>query len=317
MAVKLPAKKYKKRNPTQLRLSFVGEGGTTQFIDIAMALSIMNQRAYSQGVYYYVNSVEMYNNENSYIDLHVLPDTWVTRAAWQRGKRLFDRMNNQALAAVGNRSIIPKYHDFKVYMSDRHRTTGTLTPRMFDINSLAGGYSPDEWKYSEFASADDDGDTTQESDNFYVHMLGPKTPLGGTGDNWDSIGLIESWNFTRARPQAEEPNTTLTSTLASDPLANVFDFSSEEQMNDILTGLADDNDQPPYDHDNAVGTSVISMSQVARLATTPSTGRVAKSSGFCVPFGLICVDPQSTNTDWRIVLNLAQGTYGGVYAENP
>jgi len=314
MAVKLPAKKYKKRNPTQLRLSFVGEGGTTQFIDIAMALSILNQRSYAQGVYYYVNSVEMYNNENSFIDLHVLPDTWVTRAAWQRARRLWNNMNERALEAVGNRSIIPKYHDFKVYMSDLHRSTGTLSPKMFDVNSLAGGYSADEWKYSEFASADDDNDAIQQADNFFVHMLGPKT---GTSANWTSIGVIESWNSTRARPQSEDPNTTLTATLVADPLANVADYSSEEQLNDVLTGLADDNDQPPYDHDNAVGTAVASMSHVARLATTPSTGRVAKSSGFCAPFGLICVDPQSTNTDWRIVLNLAQGTYGGVYAENP
>jgi len=312
MGDNLPAKKYKKRNPTQLRLAFTGEGGTTQFIDIGLALSILNQRAYRQGVYYYVNSVEMYNNENSYIDLHTLPDTWMTRAAWSRGKRLFDKMNDHALEAIGNPTVKPKYHDFKVYMSDLHRTTGSLSPKLFTVNSSTGGYSADEWAYSQFKSADDDGDPNQQSDNFYVHMLGPKT---GTSSNWTSIGLIESWSRTRARTQPEDPVTTATANLIEDPLANVFDYSSEEQMNDILTGLADDNDQPPYDHDNPPGTAVASMNQVARLVTTPSIGRVAKASGFCVPFGLICVDPQSTNTDWRVVLNLAQGTYHGVYAE--
>jgi len=31
--------------------------------------------------------------------------------------------------------------------------------------------------------------------------------------------------------------------------------------------------------------------------------------------GLICVDPQNTASAYRVVINLAQGTYHGVYAE--
>ena len=50
----LPAKKYKKTNPTQLRLEFEGQGNITQFIDIGMALSAINRKFARQGVYYYV-----------------------------------------------------------------------------------------------------------------------------------------------------------------------------------------------------------------------------------------------------------------------
>ena len=66
---------------------------------------------------------------------------------------------------------------------------------------------------------------------------------------------------------------------------------------------------------NSVGDSVFGMCQVARLVTTVTNGRTTKASGFCVPFGLLCVDPQDTSTSFRLVLNLAPGTYHGVYAE--
>lgn len=75
----LPAKKYKKTSPTTTRLSFEFDGGATQFVDIGRALSILNRKFYRQGVYYYVNSVEIYNNETGVVDLHTIPDNWVTR----------------------------------------------------------------------------------------------------------------------------------------------------------------------------------------------------------------------------------------------
>ena len=90
MQSNLPAKKYKKGSPAQIRLSFeVPAGRVTRFIDIAQALSAINRKAYRQGVYYYVNSVEMYDNSVQITNLHVIPDTWITRAAYRRAKGLY------------------------------------------------------------------------------------------------------------------------------------------------------------------------------------------------------------------------------------
>ena len=307
----MPAKKYTKKNPTVRRLSFVGSGGTTQFIDIGLALSILNQRAYRQGVYYYVNSIELYNNEDAYVDIHTVPDTWYVRTAYRRAKKLFDQMNDRAIAQLGS-DITPKYHDFKVYMSDLHRTTGNMDSKLFNINSASANYTADEWAYSQFKSADDDGDPVQQADNFYVHMLGGHT---GSASNWTSIGVVKSYADTKVRMQAADPNLPATATIQADPLLNIVDYSSEEQLNDVISGLADDNDSPPYDHNHMPGEGTASMQHVARLATSVSSGRVTKASGFCAPFGLICIDPQDTATAYRVVINLAQGTYNGVYAE--
>ena len=317
----LPAKKYKKTSPTVTRLSFEFDGGHTEFIDIAKALSAINRKFYRQGVYYYVNSVEIYNDETGVVDLHTLPDNWITKNAWNRGFQLYQKMNSMVdeISNVGR----PKYHDFKVYMSDRHRTTGTATPSMYNINAGYANYVSDEWAYAKFVSADSDGDISddpnanpplqvnQEADDFKVHMLGPHV---GSSDNWTSVGLIKSYADSRQLPpQLGAPETPVDAPI--DPMMNIFDMSSEEQLNDIVHNLDVLNDQTPYNRIHYVGQDVSSMQHVARIGTEAGVGRIGRASGFCAPFGLICVDPHGVSTAFRVVLNLAQGTYHGVYAE--
>lgn len=302
----LPAKKYSKKSPTVTRLSFEFDGGATQYIDIAMALSAINRRFYRQGVYYYVNSVEIYNNETGVVDLHTLPDTWVTKNAWNRGFRMFQKMN----ALVDMPGQTPKYHDFKVYMSDLHRTTGSTRPSLYTINANHQLQIVDDWEYSQFVSADDDGDAIQQADNFFAHMLGGHV---GSPTNWTSIGLIKSYAETRATVQPADPSDQ--NIDITDPLLNLFDSSSEDQINDIAQNLLDDNDQPPYNQNQYPGEAVTTMQHVARIGTEVGVGRVGRASGFCAPMGLICVDPYGVSTAFRVVLNLAVGTYHGVYAE--
>ena len=313
----LPAKKYKKTSPTITRLSFECSGGATKFIDIAKALSIVNRRFYRQGLYYYVNSIEVYNNETGVVDLHTVPDTWVMKNAHTRGRKLFAKMNalaNAPLTYVGR----PKYHDFKVYMNEMHMHDGSLDPSLYGVNATAAttGLSADDWQYSRFVSADDDHDAIQDADQFFCHMIGTHV---GTSANWDSVGLAISYAMSRVELQPDEITTGPTSgsltNAETDPLLNVFDFSSEEQMNEIVRQLDTDNDETPYDLDQYIGTGSNHMQHVARVGTEVGVGRVGRASGFCAPFGLICVDPHGVSTDFRVVINLAVGTYHGVYAE--
>ena len=308
----LPAKKYKKTSPTVTRLSFECTGGATKFIDIGKALSAVNRKFYRAGVYYYVNSVEIYNDSTGVVDLHTCPDTWITKNAWNRGFQLFQKMNALAAPPLFNVGR-PKYHDFKVYMNALHKTTGSMSPSLHYVNAASQTITSDEWVYSEFISADDDGDATQQADNFTVHMLGGHVGPAD-GSNWDSIGLIRSYGESRSTVQVTTPESANAS--VTDPLLNVFDFSSEEQMNDIATNLMDDNDETPYNYNLYIGEEGTNMQHVARIGTEVGVGRVGRASGFCAPFGLICVDSQLPPEDnFRVVLNLAVGTYHGVYAE--
>ena len=314
----------KKKNPTVTRLEFECSGGATQFVDVGRSLSILNRKFFRAGLYYYINSVEIYNNESGVIDLHTLQDSWVTRNAHQRGEALFDKMNRlvgSPMSLVGT----PKYHDFKVYMSDLHRTVGSVNPVAHGINATysVGGMTPNDWVYSKFVSADSDGDFNvagtaleQEADNFFVHMIGPHS---GSSADWNSVGLIKSYGESRPLPHYTDPslpqNAAGDTLAAVDPMMSIFDFSSEEQLNDIITNLDSDNDSPPYDLDYYIGESVNGMQQVARIGTEIGVGRVGRASGFCAPFGLICIDPHGVSTAFRVVINLAVGKYKGVFAE--
>jgi hypothetical protein len=306
----LPAKKYKKTSPTQTRLSFECSGSLTQYIDIAAALSAVNRKFYRQGVYYYVNSVEIYNNETGVVDLHTVPDTWITKNAWNRGFQLFQRMNaltDSPISSVGR----PKYHDFKVYMTKRHFLTGSMVPSAHGINAHSATLANDEWVYSKFVSADDDQDAIANADEFTVHLIGGHE---GNSNDWDSVGLIKSYAESRTTiPYSDLGDNQVEIT---DPMMNIFDMSSEEQINDIVENLILDNDQPPYDQNSYLGELDNHMQHVARIGTEQGVGRIGRASGFCAPFGLICIDPQEgITTAFRVVLNLAVGTYHGVYAE--
>lgn len=312
-----PAMKYKKGTPVITRLSFEFEGTGTKYIDLAAALSAINRKQFRQGLYYYVNKVELYDNETTFVDLLTLPDNWITRAAHRRAKGIFDEMNEHAVRNAGN--LYPKYHDFKVYMNDQHRQLGSTFPSLYTINQGNQVIAPDEWAYSQYVSADDDQDGNPGAgptyaDNFYVHMIGPHA---GTTGNWESIGAIKSYAETRVRQNLENP--VIDAGLQADPLFNLMDFSSEEQVNDLVTNLDEDNDAPPYDLSVYVGENEPHLHQVARLTTTVESGRVAMAGGFCAPLGLIAVDPPTPGTSadnlFRIVVEVAVGTYNGVYAE--
>ena len=318
----LPAKKYKKSNPTCLRLAFELNGDRTEYVDLAKALSIINRKFFRQGVYYYVNSVEVYNNESGVVDIHTVPDNWVTKNAWNRGFQLFQKMNAMVDPPISGVSR-PKYHDFKVFMDRRHATTGSsLNPVLCDINGAVQPQGADDWDYSEFVSADSDGDLNgnqsalnQEADNFTVHIVGEHE--GGTS-NWDSVGLIKSYAESRRTVIGDQTLTgdqTANVIDITDPLLNIFDMSSEEQMNDIVENLTQDNIDPPYNQNIYIGEQNQNLYQVARIGTEVGVGRVGRAAGFCVPFGLVCIDPFDLSTKLRVVFNLAPGTYHGVYAE--
>jgi len=314
----LPAKKYKKGTPAQIRLSFeIPAGRETKFIDIAKALSAINRKWYRQGVYYYVNSVEMYDNSVQTCNLLALPDTWVTRAAYRRAKGLYEEQIGRAQHSISG-SIIPAYHDFRVYMSNLHRTTGSLSPKLHGVNDTVGAVNTDEYAYTQFVTSDVN-DGAAPADEFYAHMLGPTDKVGsGASSDVFSVGLIESYSQSRLTVQSFSPNSG--NLDITDPLMNLFDYSPEEVQNDVIGNLDTNGDQPPYDVDFYPGESSDHMQHVARLSTAGSVGRVVQEEGFCAPLGLICIDPVpigvgEEDTPFRIVLNLASGTYHGVYAE--
>ena len=314
----LPAKKYTHSNPTELRLSFELTGPGTKFIDIAKALSEFNRKFVSQQAYFYVNKIECYNNSNAHVDVHTIPDTWVTKNAYRRGRAMYEA-NRALLDPPATGGITTKYEDFKVFMTYRHAALAasnpSLTPSVYEIDASDVTVGTGEWTYTQLVSSDDNQDTINVADGFYLHMIGDHTPSSIPGQ-WESVGLIKSYGDSRTAVDATSPNNSLVD--ITDPLLNLHDNSSEEQINALATLAKTENDEPPYSVVNYLGEGNASMSHQARLVTTSETGRVTSAPGFCAPFGLICIDPDTSvgsSDRFRIVLTLAPGPYHGVYAE--
>ena len=303
MGNNLPAKIYSKKTPTQLRLCFEMNGNNdTRYIDVARALSVINRRAYRQGLYYYINSVELHNDENSVVDLLCANDNWITQQAWLKGFEKFQKMNSMV------ETPRPKYHDFKVLLTDQMTEANIMDPDTYNRSMVHQSNPPDEWIYSKFTTMRSDGG---QADEWTAHLVGVHD---GAEGNWNSIGLIRSYANTRTQPPSiGEPN--VDSSMREDPMANLFDASGDHALKDIMKNLDEHNDVAPYDASTYIGEGSSQLAQVARLATVATVNRVSVASGFCAPMGLIAIKPQETSTGFSIVLNIAAGTYHGVYAE--
>ena len=105
----------------------MGEGGTS-YIDLSLACSILNRRAYKQGYNWAVSGMTIYaQGTNKTVRVATLQNNWCTHNAWVKGKALYDKMNDQVLD--DEPGIQGRYHDFKVFMDRSHREQKNLAAR--------------------------------------------------------------------------------------------------------------------------------------------------------------------------------------------
>jgi len=97
----------------------------------------------------------------------------------------------------------------------------------------------------------------------------------------------------------------------------LFQASEVHALEEIAEHLDTMNDTTPYDRDFYPGmSSTAGLIPLERLYTSGSPqGRAHKVSGACVPFGLLRVSSEGYPAGFRLIINVASGTYNGVYAE--
>lgn len=311
----LPSKRHMagERTVTRLNFKWDAENGGARYIDLAKNLSQVNRRHYRQGLYYYVSKVSFSNSGNAYCAVYTIPDTWCTKMAWLRGFRMWNKMNARAMTDMPN-LLTPKYHDYKIRMTNSSNSATTLDAKYGNITSVTE-YSTDEWVLSKYVTDDPPGNDPEDVDTFTAHMLGGHA---GSANNWTSVGLLHSLNDVWRRPDSDgEP--TVDGEADTDPIANLFDAG--DSHDDVRLNLDQDNDQTPYNNDTMPGSSSSddqTMAAVMRSGT--GAGAWVTHPGFCVPFGLLEVyitdftEPGNIG-DVELVIDLVPGSYHGVYAE--
>jgi len=285
---------------------------TSHYIDLARDLSRLNRRLYRQGRDYHVKRITVVSantpnagdpgsTENNRISFSTAPSSWVTQQAWSRGFKIFKQMNDKATVAVGN-SILPKFHDFKVYLSSDMRTGTVLTPKDNGGNNAAGG----DWDYSKLVSPDG----TTSADSFDLHLLGAHTGAGV--GNHTSIGLVQSYGEARTTVSTFQPNAP--STVSDDPLVNLFDDGTI--VDEIIDNLEVANDSAPYSTTDYPGDNTNMAKPLVVQDTCIVDGR-ATVGGFNAMCGLIEIEAKSpvASDVYSVLVELAPGKYRGIKAE--
>lgn len=212
-------------------------------------------------------------------------------------------MNKEAMTGSGD--VKGKWSDFKVYLSNDHRTGTVLTPKDNGGNNANSG----DWDYSEMVSPDG----TTSADTFFLHLMGDHNPAGGTPGSNVSIGLIKSFGDARKTVDTDQPN--VQGSAVNDPLNNLFDYGTV--VDEILTDLSGQNDDAPYGTSNYPGDDGNMPKPVVVQHTTLGTDGKATMGGFSAMCGLLELETSSpiASDVYSVLIELAPGKYRGVAAE--
>lgn len=295
----------------------------SNFIDLARDLSRVNRRLMQQGRMYHVKRVTVvsrdtiagvgwidynglpggatkYQQSAGFISMSTIPDSWVTRGAWNRAKSLWNKANQ--MAQVGTGDVKGTWSDFKIYMSNDHRSGTVLDP----IDNGNNAYLAGEWSYSVLVSPDG----TTSADPFVLQMLGNHN---GSPGAWNAVGLVKSYGESRSTVNANEPN--VPSSADDDPLANMFDDGT---VTDERIGyLRDENDNPPYDLVSYPGDELNGPKPIVVQQTTLGADGKSTMGGFGALCGLIEIESSSPipNDVYNVLIELKEGPYKGIAAE--
>lgn len=315
-----------KLQPAPMTMTFELNDSGVAFIDLSWAASIINRRAYPQGLRWYVGSLSVYaSGTNKSVRVATLQNNWVTFNSWKKGKDMWNKMNDQVLD--NEEGIEGRYHDYKIFMDRTHminyldngvQTTSaslgkTLLPVVYDANSGAPIWPAAdnrEWEYSHYVIPQDGGAIPPVEANVTMN--------GGTNlaAAQKSVALISGYALARSRPNVVDPNAPTTS---GDSWYNsLFDVGGNDL--EIRDNLVSENDRAPYPimgdesgqerypggESNLAGLQLVSP-PITSSAGTDYSGRT-NIPGFVAPCGLIALKTDGAVT---IQVNLIPGDYRG------
>lgn len=235
------------------------------YIDVAQNLSLINRKLVRQGHVFSISGMRMWHDGGAVDDytfsVSALPRTWMMFNSYKKARSLWNQMNLEAIAALGEGNL-PKYYDFKVFFDlehfDNHHNNdgGDLTVNLLpvdgDMNAFAG---TGEWVYSKYETSASSGREMN------IHMLGKHGTAAGVAEgssgrdlpeDQGSIGCILAYQQSRGAAFTDQDLAGLDQNIDIDsPWAQLF--AGDAQNQEVLTDLDADNDAPPYPADYAGG----------------------------------------------------------------
>ncbi len=294
-----------------------GTFGNASYIDTARSLSRINRRLYEQGrmvAYQGLTFIWRQSPANvATIELKVQTagNTWVVQNSFVKGKALWDQM--QDLVLDDNPSVKGKWHDYKVSL-EYTMTAG----RMLNVKDGAGvDILAGEWDLATYVMPQHEVDPATgqplAADEFTATLIG----IDSTGTR----SLVKAYEDSRAMVQ-EAP---LTPGGMGTSFFNLLTDSGSQEP-ELADVIEEENNYPPYDISNYVGSGVNGANPITvGYAATSSAEVDGRIGPFIAPCGLLKIEvngydstgaPIDTENmpDIDIILHVAPGTYKGVAA---
>jgi len=329
-------RKSTKMQPAITDLQFTFEAdtalGSSRYVDTARELSKINRRLYSQSRMYGFQGLTFIwrATGTAVTDLATLEvkistagNSWVVQNAHTKGKALWNEM--QDLVLDDNPSVKGRWHDYKVKL-DYLMTTGRLM-NVTDVDGTA--IKPGEWDYATYVMPEHDVDPVTglplDADEYAPTLIGIDTSVARTPPATGFTGnrcLVTAYEQSRATVQPTDPN--VPAGLSTSFFNLLTDSGSQEP--ELADVIEDENNTPPYDDDEYVGSDTNGVNGCivgyGAISAAEVDGRIG---AFVAPCGLMEIhvtgydgngveitDLDTKMPDIDIILHVAPGMYKGV-----
>ena len=293
-----------------LRFTLDPSIGVYQYIDLMQCASIVNRRAYRQGMNVAVGGFTVIGSGTGagYITVNRLPETWVLSNAWEKAFRHWRKQQQEALE--GSDSVKGRYNDFKVFFDQGHydarsRPSGSnLLPR--GTAGVAYAAAAD-WDYSQIVIPNSPASGTNWEP--YLQMVGGQ-PISA---NPASLGLILAYANSRSTPHNDDPAVPADVIDDNNVFRRMFDLGDNNE--EVLENVVINNNGLPYNQDTYPGETGDQAEFVSsiRVANTQSQTQVA---GGAFPCGLIQLDTSALEGAVQLIVHLVPGPARGYLAES-
>lgn len=306
-----------------------GEAGkTTSFVDLSQIACLLNRRFYRQGINWAVSGMKIFSGVNGAITISKLPETWVMSNSWEKGFRVWQRMNNEALEE--SESVRPRFLDFKIYADSDHHSAG-FGANLLPYNPITlQNIVPGEWESSKYRIPVGSSNPGQTSDREVIAVGASFPGAGFSGIN--AVSLIEGYAASRGLPQVLDPNapddaSDAEGTTPENWMSALFNEGTE-QTQAVLADMISENNIAPYPFENdgvnldtmyPNGANQFTGMQLHDFETVSGTtiGGITRVKGGMFPCGLIRIDHETIDTNGNIAvqIDLVPGNHRGYLCE--
>lgn len=227
---------------------------TSKYCDLSQMASLVNRKAWRQGLNWAVSGFTLISQPSASgsVRIQKLPDTWVMANAWNKGFRTWLRLEREA--ASESLSVIPKFHDFKVFMDHTHANAGVAQNALPLATDQNDPFAPGDWDYSKMIIPTGGVSNPGASAEREIICVGGNYQGASAASGLQSVSLIEGYAASRALPYETDPN-------VPDDAEDVDGATPENwiqaihnegtsQSGEVLDNLLEDNTQAPYPFEN-------------------------------------------------------------------